>query len=69
MNESRINDAPQIAAQQYQVTVGFSQVTVEGRDRDEALSAARRALSQESPRLWDVIFKMESHEFQVDAMK
>ena len=54
--------------QQYKVTVGFAQVTVSGRDRHDALRAARKLLSQSEPRLWDVIFKMESHRFQVDPV-
>jgi hypothetical protein len=63
MNEPAIT-----TTQHYKVTVGFTQVTVEGRDRDEALSAARRKISQESPRLWDVITNMDSNRFQIDPV-
>jgi hypothetical protein len=63
MNQQQTNDLTH-----YRVTVGFSQVKVQGRDREEALSAARRMLSQDAPRLWDVIAKMESHRFQVDPL-
>jgi hypothetical protein len=63
MNEPHVIDA-----QRYAVTVGFSQVIVEGHNREEALSAARSKLSQQSPRLWDVIFKMDANRFQVDPV-
>ena len=55
-------------SQQYKVTVGFAQVTVDARNRSEALSVARRKLSQDVPRLWDVIFNMDAHRFQVDPV-
>lgn len=63
MNEPRMTNT-----HKYKVTVGFSQVTVTGRDTAEALCAARRLLSQTEPRLWDVIFKMEPHRFQIDPL-
>ena len=63
-----MNEPHNIKSQHYRVTVGFSQVIVQGRDHAEVLSAARSKLSQDVPRLWDVIFNMDANRFQVDPV-
>jgi len=63
-----MNNPQNFDCQQYKVTVGFTQVVVQGRDRADALCAARRQLSQDAPRLWDVICNMDSSRFQVDPV-
>lgn len=52
--------------QRFRVTLGHVEVVVECRTRDEALRLARRRLSQEHPRLWDVIYRVEERQFRVD---
>lgn len=52
----------------YRVQVGHTSTTVQGRSRDEAIQAARRALCREMPRMWDVIHKLEDDQFVVEQV-
>ena len=49
----------------YRVSVGHFTVTVEGRTKEEAITAARRQLCRELPRMWDVIQSLETSRFEV----
>jgi len=50
------------------VKVGHSEVEVQGVDRDDAVRNARKLLSKEMPRLWDMIYTMDISKFQVDEV-
>ena len=50
----------------YRVRVGLVEVNVKARDVSEAITVARRKLSQELPRLYDVIRLLGPSKFQVD---
>ena len=49
----------------YEVRVGHMRVVVQGGSRDDAISQARRELSRELPRMWDVIHALAAHRFEV----
>ncbi len=53
----------------YDVTLGHSHVRVAGRTIEEALQQARKALSVEMPRLYDVIHHLEAGRFQIVAVQ
>lgn len=57
--------SPSAAARTYQVQLGHVTVRVEGATPEEALRAARHAMSCEFPRLWDVIHRAENGRFQI----
>ncbi len=50
---------------EYEVRVGHMRVIVQGGSREDAISQARRALSLEMPRMWDVIHSMATNRFNV----
>ena len=50
---------------EYEVRVGHMRVTVRGLSREEAISEARRRLSQDMPRMWDVIHGLAASRFEV----
>ena len=52
---------------QYQVSVGHWEIRVQAYSVEEAIELARRHLSQELPRLYDVIRAMTATRFQVEA--
>lgn len=52
----------------YDVTLGHSRVRVMGHSLEEALQQARRALSVEMPRLYDVIHHLDAARFQIEAV-
>ena len=51
--------------QRFDVQVGFARITVSSNSPAEAIAEARRQLSRESPRLWDVIFGLADSRFVV----
>lgn len=51
---------------EYRVRVGHVEIHVKARDVCEAVRVARRHLSQELPRLYDVIRSMAPSRFEVD---
>ena len=51
--------------QTYRVKIGHSSVIVDGTSREDAIRAARRQLSRELPRLWDVIHQLDDNRFDV----
>lgn len=53
----------------YDVTLGHSHVRVTGRTIEEALQQARKALSVEMPRLYDVIHRLDAGRFQIVAVQ
>lgn len=53
---------------EYHVRVGHAQTTVVCCTVDEAIRLARKRLSEDMPRLWDVIHKINDKEFRVDLM-
>jgi hypothetical protein len=50
----------------YRVSVGLWQLEVDGKSREDAICAARKELSRELPRLWDVIHNLAPDRFQVE---
>lgn len=52
----------------FHVALGHSQVTVEGRDRTEAILNARQSLSAQMPRLYDLIRSAKDESFQVERL-
>jgi hypothetical protein len=50
----------------FRVCVGHWEMRVRAHDRDEAIAIARRHLSRELPRLYDVIRNLTANRFQVD---
>ena len=50
----------------YRVRVGHIEVIVRARDVQEAVTLAKRKLSRELPRLYDVIRSLSPGRFQVD---
>ncbi len=52
----------------YHVRVGHTQTTVVCGTPDEAIRLARQRLSEEMPRLWDVIHRIADKDFRVDLM-
>lgn len=61
-----LHDHAQAPHHQYVVTVGHAKITVSSCCQHEAIRLARRELSREMPRLWDVIHRLEEHRFRVD---
>jgi len=53
----------------YHVKLGHVEVVVECRSRDEAIRLARTKLSEDMPRLYDVIHGAEDQEFQIDEVE
>ena len=49
----------------YEVTLGHQTVTVHAASADEAVEEARRRLSLDFPRLWDVIHTVDRARFVV----
>lgn len=54
-----------IQPQLFEVTVGYSRVTVTGVSRDDVIQQARRALCEQLPRLYDIIRTLDANRFQV----
>jgi hypothetical protein len=50
---------------EYEVRVGHMRVIVRGGSFDDAISQARRELSRDMPRMWDVIHTLATNRFQV----
>ena len=50
----------------YRVRVGHVELRVRAHDVEEAITLARRKLSQEMPRLYDVIRSLSTTRFEVD---
>jgi hypothetical protein len=50
----------------YRVRVGHWEVRVNARDSEEAIVIAKRHLSRELPRLYDVIRSLTANRFQVE---
>jgi hypothetical protein len=55
--------------ERYHVRVGHSSVTVECYSPDEAIALARRMLSLEMPRMWDVIQALAADRFEVSKAR
>ncbi len=53
----------------YRVKLGLVEVVVECRSKDEAIRLARTKLSDDMPRLYDVIHGAEDQEFQVHEIE
>ena len=53
----------------YHVAVGHAETTVRCRTPIDAIRLARRRLSEEMPRLWDVIHRIDEREFRVDLTR
>ena len=49
----------------YEVRVGHMRVIVRGGSHEDAISQARRELSRELPRMWDVIHALAANRFEV----
>ena len=53
----------------YRVKLGLVEVVVDCRSKDEAIGLARTKLSDDMPRLYDVIHAAEDQEFQIDVIE
>lgn len=51
----------------FRVSVGHTSVDVDAVDTDDAIRQARRRFVDEHPRMWDVIYKLETDRFRVEA--
>jgi len=60
-----INHQEERCEHRYCVQVGHWSVVVEARGESDAVSAARRKLCEELPRLWDVISELDERRFVV----
>lgn len=60
-----MNEQPTIL-KTYRVRVGFAQVEVKARDVQQAVTIARQKLSQELPRLYDVIRALAPAKFEIE---
>jgi len=62
-------DKPQLELEKrgrrFDVQVGFARITVNSGSVAEAIAEARRQLSLEMPRFWDVIFRLDDARFVV----
>lgn len=56
----------ELRSQRYRVRVGHLEVTVYGRSTQEAIRLARKELSRQLPRLWDVLHRIGDQQFRVD---
>ena len=63
------SDSDDSRLKQYTVAVGHAKVTVTGRDEADAVRQARRKLGVKTPRLWDIIYKLDDHLFRVDLIQ
>lgn len=63
-----MNDRSTSARQttRYQVRVGHATVIVDAVSEIDAIRMARKKLSHEMPRLWDVIHRLDDRQFCVD---
>lgn len=52
----------------YLVQIGHTSVEVEGIDRADAIRQARRRLSAELPRMWDLIHQADERRFRVSPL-
>ena len=50
---------------EYEVRVGHMRVIVQSGSRQDAIEQARRQLSRELPRMWDVIHDLDENRFEV----
>jgi hypothetical protein len=50
---------------EFEVKVGHTRVVVQGATQEEAISNARKQLSREMPRMWDVIHNLDTSRFDV----
>jgi len=56
---------PEPPAAYYEVRLGHASVVVVGHSEAEAIRAARLRLSDEMPRLWDLIHRLDASRFHV----
>ncbi|MEX0936283.1 MAG: hypothetical protein WDZ59_00370 [Pirellulales bacterium] len=61
-----MNDENTKAQQTYHVRVGHARVSVQCQSREQAIDLARRKLSSEMPRLYDLIHQMDVQRFQIE---
>ena len=54
---------------EYEVRVGHMRVIVRGGSHEDAISQARRALSRELPRMWDLIYALATNRFEVSRVE
>ena len=59
----------QSPTKKYRVKLGLFEFEVECRSKDEAIRLARTRLSDDMPRLYDVIHGIEDQEFQIDEIE
>jgi hypothetical protein len=57
----------QASLRTYRVRVGHWEIHVRAHDSDEAIAIAKRHLSRELPRLYDVIRNLTANRFQVEC--
>jgi len=58
----------QSLTKKYRVKLGLSEVVVKCRSKEDAIRLARKTLSDDMPRLYDVIHDAEDQKFQVDEI-
>ena len=52
----------------YRVKLGLTKVTVECSSKEEAIRLARIKLTDDTPRLYDVILRAEDEQFEVNEL-
>ena len=52
----------------YRVKLGLTEVTIECNSRDEAIRLARIKLTDDTPRLYDIILNAEDDRFDVNEL-
>jgi hypothetical protein len=60
---------PEYESKKFNVTCGHHLIVVEAKNEREAIDEARRRLSVELPRLWDVISSMEESRFVAQVVE
>jgi hypothetical protein len=60
-----MKDENKQSPQTFHVQVGHARVSVQCRSHEEAIALARRKLSTEMPRLYDLIHKLDARRFQI----
>ncbi len=53
----------------YRVRLGLVEIVIEGRSKEDAIRLARSKLSDDMPRLYDIIHGAEDEEFQIDEIE
>ncbi len=53
----------------FRVTIGHAEVRVTCSKSDDVIALARKRLSLEMPRMWDLIYRVEDRDFHVERLR